>query len=47
MEFAENGELGDFLKKYGSLSEDRAHRWFLQTTKAIFYLHETLFIGFF
>lgn len=45
MEFAEHGELGDFIKKYGSLSEDRAHRWFTQTTRAILYLHEELFTG--
>ena len=45
MEYASNGELGDYMKKYGILSEDRAHTWFSQVTGAINYLHEEMFTG--
>ena len=43
MEFAANGELGSYLKKYGCLSEDRAHTWAYQVLNALNYLHEEMF----
>jgi testis-specific serine kinase len=39
MRFAENGDLLDFVKKYGAIAESQANLWFYQMVSAVGYLH--------
>ena len=39
MEFAENGDLGDYLNKNGAIREEKACIWFSQVSDGLNYLH--------
>jgi testis-specific serine kinase len=39
MQWAENGDLLDFVKKHGAVSEAKANFWFFQMVSAIKYVH--------
>lgn len=39
MQYADNGDLLDYIKKNGSIDEDHAQRWFIEMLEAIDYLH--------
>lgn len=43
MEFASNGDMSKYLKKNGSLDEEKSRIWFFQTTDAVNYLHEEMY----
>lgn len=40
MQWAENGDLLDYIKRKGSVSEAQANLWFFQMTSALKYFHE-------
>lgn len=45
MEFANGGDIGGYLKKNGALPEPVACYWFTQTTQAMKYMHEEVFMA--
>lgn len=42
MEFANGGDLSDYLKKNGAMHEAIACYWFTQATQAMAYMHDQI-----
>ncbi|XP_054167582.1 testis-specific serine/threonine-protein kinase 4-like [Oppia nitens] len=45
MEFAGNGDLMQYMKKYGKIGQTKACYWFNQVANGLTYLHEELYIA--